>query len=204
MRIRKKKHTDERIQACADYMKWGDMLTKNNSVHMEVGCGKGDFICEMAQKFPEINFIAVEKVPDVIVAAMEKAKNLNLSNVRFVIANIKEFANYIEGDKISVIYLNFSDPWPKRYHQTHRLTDISCLNFYKRFLKSGSEIILKTDDKDFFDFSVKSLSSNGFKIKNMTYDLYNSEFIGGNVQTEYEKNFVGQNMPICYFSAVLI
>ena len=203
--MRKKKHTDERIQACADYLRWHDMIiNRNKPVHLEIGCGKGDFICAMAQKFPDINFIAVEKVSDVIVIAIEKAKKLNLQNVRFVAADLKTFANYIEPDTISKIYLNFSDPWHKRYQQRNRLTDSSFLYFYKKIIKPDAEIILKTDNKEFFDFSVKSLTQNGFAIERKTCDLYDSEFLDGNIQTEYEKNFVAQNIPICYLSAKFI
>ena len=202
MRMRKKKHTDERIQACSSYMRWNDMLKENKPVYLEVGCGKGDFICAMAQKFPDINFIAVEKISDVIVTAVEKAKSLDLQNVRFVIADIKEFAVYIEPDIFSIIYLNFSDPWPKRYQQNKRLTAQSFLRIYKKILKSDGKILLKTDNKELFDFSVKSLSSDGFIIKHITDDLYNSEFIEGNIQTEYEKNFVSQGIKICFLEAI--
>jgi len=204
MRMRKKKHADKRIQDCMDYMRWNDMfeIPDSKPVYLEIGCGKGDFICGMAQKFPEANFIAMEKVSDVIVLAMEKAKNLNLPNVKFMIADAKELNNYIDGSSISGIYLNFSDPWHKRYQYNKRLTHPSFLEIYKKILKPKAKIILKTDDRDFFDFSIRSLSSNGFTLENYTYDLYNSEFLDGNVQTEYEKIFVAQKIPICFLIAL--
>jgi len=204
MRMRKKKHTYERIQACSNYMNWYEMIEKGKPVHLEIGCGKGDFICGMAQKFPDINFVAVEKSSDVIVIAVEKAKNLDLPNVKFVIADVREFALYLEPDIFSAIYLNFSDPWHKRYQYNKRLTAPSFLETYKKILKPDSKIILKTDNKDLFDYSVKTLSSNNFKIEHKTYDLYNSEFIDGNVQTEYERNFVAQGMPICYLEVIVL
>jgi len=209
MRMRKKKHADERIQACAEYLRWNDMCENKKTVCLEIGCGKGDFICEMALKFPDVNFIAVEKSTDVIIVALEKAKNMRLSNVRFVISDIKEFVKYLEADKISKIskiskiYLNFSDPWHKNYQRNQRLTHSSFLDLYKKFLKAEAEIIMKTDNKTLFDFSVRSLKENGFDIKHKTYDLYQSEFIEGNIQTEYEKKFVEQNILICYLKAVL-
>ena len=203
MRMRKKKHTDERIQACAEYIRWNDMFSGGVPLHLEIGCGKGDFICAMARQFPDINFIAVEKVTDVVVTALEKAKSLNLPNLRFVIADIKEFANYIEVDTVSAIYLNFSDPWPKRYQHKKRLTAQSFIDIYKKILKLKAKIILKTDDKELFNFSVKNLSANKFTIEYKTYDLHNSEFSDSNVQTEYERNFAEQNIPVCYLSAVL-
>jgi len=200
--MRKKKHADKRIQECMDYMRWNDMFEDGKPVYLEIGCGKGNFICDMAQKYPDANFIAVEKISDVIVIAMEKAKNLNLSNVKFMIADAKELESYINNSSISGIYLNFSDPWNKRYQHNKRLTHPLFLEVYKKILKPKSKIELKTDNQDFFDFSIRNLSSNGFNVENSTYDLYNSEFLNGNVQTEYEKNFVSQKIPICYLLAL--
>ena len=208
MRMRKKKNTGIRIGACADYINWNDMLENEKSVpvHLEIGCGKGDFICGMAQKFPDVNFIALEIISDVIVMAMEKVKGLNLPNVRFINADAKKLGEYFAGYKISQIYLNFSDPWHKRYQANKRLTSPVFLEIYKKILKPGSKIIMKTDKKVFFDYSVKSFLSNGFTVKNATHDLYNSGNFntGENIQTEYEKNFVSQNIPICYLEAILI
>ena len=211
MRMRKKKHTDERIQACIDYIYHDNMPAYDDKpvypvcpVYLEIGCGKGDFICAMAQKFPDINFIAVEKISDVAVIAIEKAKNFNLPNVKFMIADAKNLADCFDSGQISRIYLNFSDPWHKRYQHNNRLTAPAFLEIYKKILNPDSKIILKTDNKDFFDYSVKSLSSNGFIIEHKTYDLYSSEFIENNIQTEYERNFVSQGIKICYLEAILL
>ncbi|MCL2157988.1 MAG: tRNA (guanosine(46)-N7)-methyltransferase TrmB [Oscillospiraceae bacterium] len=203
MRMRKKKNADKRISACEDFMDWQSMFEKDKAVHLEIGCGKGDFICAMAKKCPELNFVAVEKITDVIVTAVEKAKGENLPNVRFFIADAKTLADFFEGQSISRIYLNFSDPWHKRYQQGKRLSSAQFLEIYKKILIGDGEIILKTDNKDFFDFSAKSFLTNGFAVKNKTYDLYNSEFFDpeANIQTEYEKNFAAQNIPICYLEA---
>lgn len=203
MRMRKKKHTGERLTTCADYFFSPNNMFRNvNPIHLEIGCGKGYFICEIAQNIPNVNFIAVEKIPDVIVLAMEKAKSLNLTNVKFIIADAKNLAAYFNLNKISAIYLNFSDPWEKRYQHNHRLTHQSYLDIYKKFLTHNAKIILKTDNVDFFDFSLKTLPLNNFKIINKTYDLYNSEFINGNIQTEYEKKFIEQNIMICRLEAI--
>lgn len=204
MRMRKKKNSETRIQACVDLLDWKTMFGKNKYVHLEIGCGKGDFICAMAKKFSEINFVAVEKISDVIVIALEKAKNENLPNVRYIIADAKNLADIFEAETISQIYLNFSDPWHKRYQHEKRLTSTYFLEVYKKILKPDSKIMLKTDNKDFFDFSAKSFAANGFAIKNKTYDLYKNEFFDPdeNIQTEYEKNFAAQNIPICYLEAV--
>jgi len=202
--MRKKKNSEKRIQACAAFLDWEAMFAKDRTVHLEIGCGKGDFICAKAKKFSEINFIAVEKITDVIVTAVEKAKGENLPNVRYFIADAKNLADFFKFGTISTIYLNFSDPWHKRYQHDKRLTSGKFLEVYKKILKPEAQIILKTDNKDFFDFSVKSFSGNGFAVQNKTYDLYNSEFFNPdeNIQTEYEKNFAAQNIPICYLEAV--
>ena len=203
MRMRKKKNAEKRISACENFMDWRSMFAGDAPVHLEIGCGKGDFICAMAKKFPEINFVAVEKITDVIVTALEKAQSENLPNVRFFIVDAKNLADFFESQTISRIYLNFSDPWHKRYQQNKRLSSAQFLAVYKKILKGEAEIMLKTDNKDFFDFSAKSFLANGFEIKNKTYDLYNSEFFDpeNNIQTEYEKNFAAQNIPICYLEA---
>ena len=202
MRMRKKKHTDERIQACFDYIFTPCNNGNVRKTYLEIGCGKGDFICAMAQNFPGINFVAVERNTDVIITAIEKAKSLNLPNVKFMIIDAINLADYFAPEKISRIYLNFSDPWHKRYQHNKRLTYPDFLGIYKKILEPDAKIILKTDNKDFFDYSIKSLSSNGFLIQHKTYDLYNSEFLDGNIQTEYEKNFVSRNISICYLEAV--
>lgn len=204
MRMRKKKNAEKRIQACADFMDWETMLDPGRPVHLEIGCGKGDFVCAMAKKFPEVNFVAVEKITDVIVTAVEKARSENLPNARYFIADAKNLAEYFEPGAISAIYLNFSDPWHKRYQQDKRLSSAKFLEVYKKILKPGAKITLKTDDRDFFDFSAKSFSANGFSVERKTYDLYSSDFFdpAENIQTEYEKNFAAQKLPICYLEAI--
>jgi len=203
--MRKKKHTGDRIQACADYMNYTALFKQNKLIYLEIGCGKGDFICGTAQKFPEVNFIAIEKMSDIIVTALEKAKSLNLSNVRFIITDAKKLEEYFAEYKISQIYLNFSDPWHKRYQADKRLTSPVFLEIYKKILTPNAKIIMKTDNINLFDYSLKTFPANGFTLKNITRDLYNSDFFNfsENIQTEYEKNFVSQNKPICYLEAYM-
>lgn len=212
MRMRKKKNADKRIADCAGLvierpqdMKgvWHTVYQNNLPLHLEIGCGKGDFICGMAQKYPEVNFIAIEKISDVIVVALEKAKQLELANVRFIIGDAANLTEYFAKREISQIYLNFSDPWKKRYQHNKRLTHLSFLDMYKTILKEGSTIFFKTDNRELFDFSVKSFGQNGFTLNGVTYDLHGSEFAADNIMTEYEKNFAGQNIPICRFAATL-
>jgi len=201
MRMRKKKHTAGRLLACGGYMQINDMLESGRPVCLEIGCGKGDFICGTAQKRPDTNFIAVERVPDVVVAAAEKSRGLGLPNVRFIVADAKELANLLPESIIRELYLNFSDPWPKRYHHDKRLTSPGFLEIYKKIMVPDAKLILKTDNADLFGYSLKTLPQNGFAIMRETRDLYGGEFLEGNIQTEYEKRFVGQGVKICFLEA---
>jgi len=202
MRMRKKKRAEERIQACGEYMRIGDMLEDGKPVCLEIGCGKGDFICETALSRPDANFIAVERVSAVIVAAVEKAQSMNLPNARFITADAIELANILPHGIIRELYLNFSDPWPKRYHHHKRLTSPVFLEIYKKIMRQNAKLKLKTDNTDLFGYSLVSLPTHGFKIARETRDLYASEFLAGNIQTEYEKKFVSQGVKICYLEAV--
>jgi len=211
MRVRKKKNADKRIAACSEYLVenpqdmrgvWRNIFQNDCPVYLEIGCGKGDFVCGMAQKFPNINFIAMEKSSDVAVIALEKAKQLNLANVKFIIKDAENLTEYFGDREASRIYLNFSDPWKKRYQHNKRLTHFAFLDVYKKILKPDSSIFFKTDNRDLFDFSLKSFNDAGFVVKNVTYDLHNSEFLEDNIMTEYEKNFVAQNIPICRLEAI--
>ena len=209
--MRKKKNADKRIAACGEFLIenpkdmrgfWHNIFQNANPLHLEIGCGKGDFVCSAAQKFPDVNFIAIEKSSDVAVIALEKAKQLNLANVKFIINDAANLQEYFADSEISQIYLNFSDPWKKRYQHNKRLTHLAFLDIYKKILKPNSSIFFKTDNRALFDFSIKSFNANGFTVKNITYDLHNSEFREDNIMTEYEKNFVSQNIPICRLEAV--
>jgi len=197
MRVRKKKHTDERLNLCSEY--FFDDKNKNldlyKNIFLEIGCGKGDFICTMAQQNSDKYFIAVEKIKDIAVIAIEKAKALNLNNIKFLICDIKDFKTEL---KFDAIYLNFSDPWKKRWQYKNRLTHENYLEVYKKILKPDSKIILKTDNFDFFEYSLKSLADNNFNIIYQTKDLYaEPKNLVDNIQTEYEKKFIEQNIKIC-------
>jgi tRNA (guanine-N7-)-methyltransferase len=199
--MRKKKHREARIQAKAEFLY--NSYNFAPPVFLEIGCGKGDFICEMARTNPGSNFVAVEKNLDVMVLAMEKAADLGLKNLLFSFGYAEKLDGYFPPATVAGIYLNFSDPWHKRYHAGRRLTHKTFLDIYKRILIPGAIIIMKTDNKNLFDFSVKSFSENGFTVINQTRDLYSSGFSEGNVQTEYEKKFVAEGVPICRLEAVV-
>ncbi len=209
MRMRKKKHGAERIDACSELrivnpedMKEGFERIFNNSnpVHMEIGCGKGNFACGMAKKHPNVNFVAVERVADVCCVALEKAKadtERHSDNLRFLIGDAKVLSECVQPHSLDCIYLNFSDPWPKKGHAKRRLTHRSFLEIYKKLLKTDGLIRLKTDNVGLFDFSLEEFEAVGMSIIWQTRDLHSSEKAEENVMTEYEKNFSEKGFNIC-------
>lgn len=210
MRMRKKKHCAERIEACAELriaepsdMKDGFENIFGNSapVHLEIGCGKGNFACGMAQKYPDVNFVAMEKVSDVCCIALEKAKASaplrEKDNLRFLIGDAKILVENVKPHSLDCIYLNFSDPWPKKGHAKRRLTHKDFLEIYKGLLKDDGILKLKTDNQGLFDFSLEEFEAAGAKVLWQTRDLHNSEKNDGNVMTEYEKNFSEKGFSIC-------
>lgn len=209
MRMRRKKHGAERLQKCKDILlpdekkDFFDIFENRNPVHLEIGCGKGDFICGTAAKNPDINFVAIERISDVLMLAAEKAVALGIKNVRFAVMNAALISEKLEAHGIERIYLNFSDPWPKKGYAKRRLTYRSFLDIYKTVLKENGSLYLKTDDDGLFEFSVSELSGNGFEITDITRDLHNSEYADGNVMTEYERNFVSEGKKINMLRAYL-
>ncbi len=204
MRVRKKKNCDVRLEKSGSLWirepenlkgEWHREFGNNNPIHIEIGCGKGKFITETAQKYPDVNFVAIEVVKDVMVIAMEKAVPLNLPNLRFIIADASCLCDFFEKGEVRRIYLNFSDPWKKRKQAKRRLTHKNFLDIYKKLLENGDLICFKTDNKQLFEFSLNSFAEENFKMSEISFDLHNSDF-EDNVMTEYETKFAEQGMPI--------
>lgn len=204
MRMRKKKHRDERLDNCSDLIisditKYSSdikaVFADDKPLHMEIGCGKGAFILETARRNPDINFIAVEKNLNVLVLAAEKVKSAGLTNVRFVAGDVNIIRDFETSTKCDIIYINFCDPWPKNGYRKRRLTHEYHLVIWEKLLKENGEIHFKTDNKGLFEFSLNSFSGYDMKLKNITFDLHNSSF-EGNVMTEYEKLFSEKGQPI--------
>ncbi len=204
MRMRKKKNCEIRLEKSGNLWirepellkgKWNSEFGNEKPIHIEIGCGKGNFICEMAQKYPDINFVAIEVVRDVMVLAMERAQPLELKNLRFIIADAAKLTEYFEKGEARRIYLNFSDPWKKSRQAKRRLTHKNFLDIYKKVLLEGDCICFKTDNKKLFEFSLNSFAQENFKMSDITFDLHNSGF-SDNVMTEYETKFSEQGMPI--------
>ncbi len=211
MRMRKKKHREERIENCKELLTgefenfrddFGRLFeNKKNEVHIEIGCGKGKFISELAERNPHINYIAIEKNLDVLVLALEKVKAKELKNVKFYAGDANFLSDIDETNKCTRIYINFCDPWKKTYQAKRRLTHERFLTVYKNILKSGGEVHFKTDNKNLFEFSLNSFSDFGLRLKNISLDLHQSNF-EENIMTEYETLFSEAGMPIYRCEAV--
>lgn len=221
MRMRKKKHAAERLLACENlilplaehevdyrmaesnpsYYDLKAVFGNDNPVRLEIGCGKGQFICELAKRNPDINYVAIEVCDDVAVIACERVKEAGLNNVRFMVTGAEYLLKYFGESSIDRIYLNFSCPFPKVRYAKHRLTSPIFLPMYKKILKSGGEIHQKTDNMHFFEYSIERYSELGFRMQNVSIDLHNSGF-EGNIVTEYEKRFTDLGQPIYRLEAV--
>ncbi len=221
MRMRKKKHLEERIEKCnnvislisedsnvltaiekKEYIDTKAFFGNDNPVVLEIGCGKGRFACELAKREPDINVLALEKCENVLVMACETAMKENITNLKFLHSGAEYLEKYIRPESIDRIYLNFSCPYPKNRYANHRLTNQRFLKSYEVILKKGAEIHQKTDNMHFFEYSIEQLTSYGFSLKNISLDLHNSEF-EGNIETEYEHRFASQGMPIYRLEAYL-
>lgn len=180
--------------------KWNEAIGNKNPLHIEIGMGKGKFIMELARKNPEINYIGIEKFSSVLVRAIERrqkaCENNELSNLYFIRMDAEEIKEVFEKEEVDQIYLNFSDPWPKEKNIKRRLTSIPFLRRYENCLKGDGVIIFKTDNRKLFDFSLEQVEEAGWKLKNKTYDLHNSEYAVNNIMTEYEEKFLAEGKPI--------
>lgn len=214
MRMRRKTNLEERLKNCGDRIIYLDREVLDFSVkddkdildikslfgreaplELEIGCGKGQFIREIAKQHPEVNFLAVEMSSNVIVEAAENTITDGLDNVRFMRGNAMYLDCFIPHDSVRKIYLNFSCPYPKKTYARHRLTHGKFLDIYKRILTKDGEIYQKTDNMHFFEFSIEQFTANGFGLQNVSLDLHKSDF-EGNIMTEYETRFSQQGLPI--------
>lgn len=202
MRMRKKKNVVPRMEAVKDFLITAEEFEGRENVFLEVGCGKGTFICEMAKRNPDKQFIAIEKVESVILLALEKAKAQEIKNVKFFHGDVMELSNLESEHFCERIFLNFSDPWPRSRHAKRRLTAGTFLSLYKKLLRENGDIHMKTDNVELFDFSLETFPENGFTLQNVTRDLHENP-PADNIMTEYEQNFVSQGKPICRLEAIL-
>lgn len=194
---------DERVIEIGTEYKghWHEVFGNDHPIHIEVGMGKGKFIMSLAKLHPEINYIGIEKYSSVLVRALEKCKEYEGDNVMFIRMDAEVIAEVFDKDEVSQIYLNFSDPWPKDRHAKRRLTSKEYFARYDSFLKADGKVMFKTDNRPLFDFSLEQVEEAGWIVDNFTYDLHHSEYLEGNVMTEYEEKFTVKGNPICRLAA---
>ena len=179
--------------------KWNKLFENQNPINIEIGMGKGNFIIEMAKKNPNVNFIGIEMFDSVMVRAVQKLENQNLDNLKLIRMDAT-YINDVFDREIDTIYLNFSDPWPKKRHEKRRLTSHEFLKRYDLIFKGSKNIIQKTDNIGLFAFSLQSLSTFGYVLNFVTLDLHQTK-TEDNVMTEYEKKFVSNGVKICMLKA---
>lgn len=176
-----------------------DLFKNNNPINLEIGMGKGDFIINMALKYSDINFIGVEKYDSVLIRATEKLSNYDIPNLKLILLDARNI-NEILSKEINVLYLNFSDPWPKKRHEKRRLTSYNFLKLYDDIFIDNPHIIQKTDNIELFAYSISSLSKYGYTLNKVSLDLANEDI--DNVESEYEHKFKLKNQRINYLDAV--
>ena len=211
MRIRYKKWARPELEASSFYIdnpeeykgKWKELFKNNNPIHLELGCGKGQFIANLAVENPNINYIAIDLVDAMLGLAKRnveekyKEKNLEPKNIILTRFDIERIMLILDKtDEIERIYINFCNPWPKGKHRKKRLTHTRQLEKYKTFLKEHGEIYFKTDDDDLFDSSIKYFEETGFKIERLTRDLHSNNIFENNIVTEHEIMFSEQGIKI--------
>lgn len=219
MRMHRKAHLDERLLSCGDiltvadmtdknmrtaaekpaYIDWEGIFKNNNPINLEIGCGKGKFVTEMAKNNNDVNFVAIEKISNVLIEALERAKAEGIENVHFINCAAEVLPKYFKEGSVEKIYLNFSNPLPKEGYKKQRLTHPKFLEMYGRILKDGGKIIQKTDDGDFYAFSLESYEKSGFKIEERCEDY---QLAAGDVETEHERLFKERGKKIFRIVAV--
>ena len=209
MRMRKKKHGEERLSACRELIlptpesplsDPGAALGMSGApVFLEIGAGKGGFACEMSARHKDSAYFAMERVSDCVVLAAEKAKetaDARMGNLRFIIDTADNLLKIFSECSVDKVFLNFSDPWSKKGYAKRRLTHRRYLAVYFALLKDGGTVTFKTDNVGLFDFTLEELSDIGIKPDFVTRDLHASPRAESNVMTEYEKNFSDLGMKI--------
>ena len=204
MRMRKKKHGEERLTACSDFVidkpDFSQICAKT-PVWLEIGAGKGGFACGMTAKYPDVMYFAMERVTDCVVLAAEQAKRLyteegKSKNLKFIVDTADNLTKLFPEDSVDAMFLNFSDPWSKKGYAKRRLTHRRYLAVYFNLLKDGGVLTFKTDNVGLFDFSLEEIAAMGLECDVVTRDLHSSEWAIDNVVTEYEANFSSQGVKI--------
>ncbi|HHK1408428.1 TPA: tRNA (guanosine(46)-N7)-methyltransferase TrmB [Streptococcus pyogenes] len=204
MRVRKRKGAEEHLANNPHYVilnpedakgRWHDVFGNDRPIHIEVGSGKGGFITGMALKNPDINYIGIDIQLSVLSYALDKVLASEVPNVKLLRVDGSSLTNYFEDGEVDMMYLNFSDPWPKTKHEKRRLTYKDFLDTYKCILPEHGEIHFKTDNRGLFEYSLASFSQYGMTLRQIWLDLHASNY-EGNVMTEYEEKFSNKGQVI--------
>ena len=204
MRVRNRKGATELLEANPQYVvlnpedakgKWHEIFGNDHPIHIEVGSGKGAFITGMAKANPEINYIGIDIQKSVLSYALDKVLEADVPNIKLLWVDGDSLTNYFEDGEIDQLYLNFSDPWPKKRHEKRRLTYKTFLDTFKQILPEHGEIHFKTDNRGLFEYSLQSVTENNYHLDYVSLDLHNSPEANDNIMTEYERKF-SVNGPI--------
>lgn len=202
MRVRKKPWAEQEISenryiirdAAEKKGKWQAHFGNGNPIYVEIGCGKGGFLRKNAEAYPDINFIGIERQQTVVAMAARRIER-ELPNLAFVWDHAGNLADLFEIGEFQRLYLNFSDPWPKKRTYKRRLTYRGYLQEYKRMMGEKAEVFFKTDNRGLFEFSLNEFCADDWKLSHISLDLHNSDF-EGNIMTEYEEKFSALGQPI--------
>ena len=204
MRVRNRKGATELLEAHPQYVilnpadakgRWQEIFGNDHPIHVEVGSGKGASVSGMAKANPEINYIGIDIQKSVLSYALDKVLATDVPNIKLLWVDGSDLTDYFEDGEIDRLYLNFSDPWPKKRHEKRRLTYQSFLATYQQILPENGEIHFKTDNRGLFEYSLVSFSQYGMKLKGVWLDLHASDF-EDNVLTEYEQKFANKGQVI--------
>ena len=204
MRVRNRKGATELLEAHPQYVilnpadakgRWQEIFGNDHPIHVEVGSGKGAFVSGMAKANPEINYIGIDIQKSVLSYALDKVLATDVPNIKLLWVDGSDLTDYFEEGEIDRLYLNFSDPWPKKRHEKRRLTYQSFLATYQQILPENGEIHFKTDNRGLFEYSLVSFCQYGMKLKGVWLDLHASDF-EDNVLTEYEQKFANKGQVI--------
>lgn len=205
MRMRKKKNLDSRLAACAPVMaaepetlrgNWHTLFGEKRPLHLEIGCGKGRFVMELARRNPDIHYVAIEKEEGALILATEQAMTRGLTNLRFLSFDAALLGDIFAPGEVDRIYLNFSDPWHKSRQRRRRLTHADYFDVYDSILKEDGEVCFKTDNQKLFEWSLSSICEYGWLVQNISLDLHASPLAAENIMTEYEEKFSAQGYRI--------
>lgn len=209
MRIRNKPWAREELDASEIYIKnpeeikgkWREKFNNNNSIHLELGCGKGYFVKKAGLKNPGINYIAIDRIDTILGVAnrniQEEFGSKHITNILLTRYDVEAINNILDkSDDIERIYINFCNPWPKPRHKKRRLTHVRQLEKYKQFLKQNGEIYFKTDDNGLFKESLEYFEESGFETIKITYNLNEEPDFWDNIETEHEIKFKNEGIKI--------